>query len=143
MKKITIKFKLILNYIKYGNIKKVKSLINKFNVNSFNLDGVSPLLFAIYNYNNSCNSFEVIKVLLDNGADPNLVTINNLNESRFTLIEAILYSDVKVILTLCEYGADYSGLLRSNFIRRINKDSDQYKCLIALNERDTLNRVIS
>ena len=84
----------IIKYIKYDEVNKIKLLINAgFQVNMM-LDTNPPVYYAA-----KYNSFEVMKLLFESGADPN----NGMNSSLRT---AIVNGSKECAVLLVEKGAD-------------------------------------
>jgi len=92
----------LINSIDQNKIEDIKKLIkNGASINTRDKNGATPLLRAI-RYKN----FEVIKLLLENDADPNLCGASPFYSDQQTpLTEAILDNDIEITRILLEYGA--------------------------------------
>lgn len=91
----------------------VKIMSTMFDLNFNHLDGMTPLIFAL---SKNCD-LRIIKVLLQNGANPN-VQSHNIN----ALIGAIHGSDYEIIKLLLDFGADpnlFTNLVDEDFFSPI------------------------
>ena len=97
MKKIILIFFVVLNFVgattiddffyevKSGHVDCVKSIIKKVNVNSKDVKQWTALNIALYN-----NDFEMVELLLKNGANPKILAPDNQN-SIFRALKAGKY----------------------------------------------------
>jgi ankyrin repeat protein len=105
----------------YENFEKI--LLNKFKytVDSKNYNGETYLFFAAVR-----NKIKYVKLLLENGADPNINNTKLGNESP--LYHAILNKNYEMVKLLIEYNANYfNRLYNSLSLAHIHCNSDKYK----------------
>jgi len=101
-------FEYILECCQFGKLGIIKYLFKKhrFNVNQKHYDGDTPLRRAIYG-----NQFEVVKYLVENGADVNAK--DNCNSTP--LYYACNYGDLEMVKYLHEKGAHINSVNDSNW----------------------------
>lgn len=89
-----------------GNIEICKFLIEKgANVNNVSNEGVTPLFQAI----DQSESHEVVKLLLENGADPNLMC-GTEGQQGFPLDQACLRGQIEIVKELIKHGAKVNAV---------------------------------
>ena len=91
-------------YIEIEKYKKFEKLLNKDTINEKNNHGSTLLFFAAQK-----NKLKFVKLLLENGADPNINNIKLMNESP--LYHAVIHNNYDMIQILLEYNADYNNRL--------------------------------
>lgn len=86
-----------------GDIREVEALLNKgVDVNEKRLGGVTPLYEAVYY--NCCASLDIIRLLLDKGADPNLGF--DSGDGPRPIHAAVKTGNANVVKLLLDRGAD-------------------------------------
>ena len=103
----------IFGYILTENIENVREWCKTNNVNSVYHKGELPLYCAckdlIYShYNNIAQSptFKIIKILLENGANPNEFTINTHRDSVMHLVSEDEHFHIDLLKLLIDYGGN-------------------------------------
>ena len=94
--------KWIINAIDSGSIQSIEWIINKkVEINFIDEEGRSPLMNALER--RPASRYQVLELLLDNGADPNLQGVN------YTAAHlAAIRDDVEALEILHDHGADFS-----------------------------------
>lgn len=121
-------FSQLLDFIKNNNINQVSSYINKFLINERSVDnGWSPLIVASYN-----NSYDIVKLLVEFGADVNLPNYNGTTPLMYAKDAWIRSGSSLVFEFLLENGADpnlkdFNGLNLLDYVQR--RDSSFYELI--------------
>lgn len=106
--------------------------------------GQSTLQFAVQslgapNDNDFVPNFEVLKKLLEHGANPNA----KLNRSTVTVFHKILqHGDEKIVRLFIKHGAKYGSSKTGKEIRKQalkNKDKEVFDLIVQLQEDDKMN----
>ncbi|QPJ64815.1 MAG: ankyrin repeat domain-containing protein [Candidatus Nitrohelix vancouverensis] len=91
------------------NISKISAVLEEgVDINETSKYGesiLSAVCSNIYNYDKDGKRYEVVKFLLDNGADPNILEEDGI-EKLGPLDSAMWAMDAEMIELLCSYGAD-------------------------------------
>jgi len=103
-----------INAIKNHDNDKINQLIDTINVNYENEYGITPLMVAVSN-----NYPEIVKKLLERGADPNI-----LNNYDFTALSYIyLKPNLEIVKMLIKNGADPNVYAKYNYNNEPNYDT--------------------
>ena len=95
---------LMFCYIEMNNYNNFEQLLNKNNINNKNSNGETLLYFAAYK-----NKLAFVKILLENGADPNICNIKQQNKSPLYL--AVINRNYEIVKVLIENKADFNHRL--------------------------------
>jgi ankyrin repeat protein len=94
-------------YIQNNNVNMINHLLRDVKINNKNSNGATLLFFAVER-----NNYNIAKLLLENGADPNICNHKERNESP--LYQAITNKNYKMVKLLIKYKADYNHRLTIN-----------------------------
>ncbi|AVL94346.1 putative ankyrin repeat protein [Megavirus vitis] len=88
------------------------------NINLCSDKGWTALIIASKNSKND-NNFNVVKILLDHGSNPNIKS----NDDHTALSHLAIKNNIKTILLLLDYDADYKMNLTCNFFKHLDSDN--------------------
>ena len=132
--------------IYYGNKSEIKEMINngRVDINTSGKAGFTFLMYAVY-----IEQYDVAKVLLENGADPNILSIVTHPDGaveRLTPLSCVCahhWYPIKYIKLLVENGANINDTITAPFIRCITYSiKDQKKVRYMIEHGANINIVI-
>ena len=103
----TTRFSLLMKLVSIPNvdIELIKNVIKNTNINYKNTIGRTALMIAC-GCSNICNNLHIIKLLLENGADVNLMDIDGINALHIASRFSNTYSSIETVKLLLDYNAN-------------------------------------
>lgn len=98
--------------IAQGNINKVRRLLRfrpQIDVNTVDSYGERPLDGAV-----RIRNAQIVQLLLENGANPNLITSSGMTPGMTPLMYAVSLGDADIVELLLQYGADRDAIFNDN-----------------------------